>query len=218
MKKKSAKTSSQKPVSRSKKAVRKPLSKPASARKKNSSLKKKISSRKTVKALAGKKLKKVSSSPQDLRDLPFSYNKTRLALLVRDPYWGYVYWDFSEKTWNWIQDFFRKDPGTQVKLRVHNLTDRTFMDVDVQLEAQSWYLCFGLDNREFETELGLMDSKGRFHSIVKSNRMRTPRSQPSEKIDPNWDPANFDELYRLSGGGQAGGTSAFFSYVTKKHT
>ncbi len=150
-----------------------------------------------------------------LTDLPFSYNETKLVLLVRDPIWAYGYWDFSSKTWKWIQDFFVADPGTRPKLRVHNLDLGTYFDLNVHLEAKNWYIELAQPDTSFEAELGLMDSNGRFHRIVKSNRVRTPRDKPSTKIDPNWDPTNFEEIYKLSGGGKTGHGSEIFSQVKK---
>lgn len=151
-------------------------------------------------------------------DLPFSYGKTQLVLLVRDPEWAYAYWDFSASTWGWIQDFYRRDPGLAVKLRVHRLGG-DFFDLDVHLEAKNWYVRLGSDNQEFEAELGMVDSRGRFHAIVRSNRVKTPRGRPSDKVDPAWDPRPFEaEIYRLSGGGQTGKGSEVFSQLAKKHT
>ena len=216
MKKKRARTKAKSSGSRSPKAVKKisrlvkTLRRPL---KKGSTLKTSLK-----KKLPGPSSAKKNSRPEFLpADLPFSYGSTRLVLLVRDPQWAYAYWDFSGETWEWIQQFFKKDPRVSVKLRVHNLSSGSFFDLDIQLEAKNWYVCVGQANCEFEAELGLVDSKGRFHCIAKSNRVRTPRSGPSEKIDPNWDPKNFEEIYRLSGGRYDGKGSEFLSSFTQKH-
>ncbi len=141
-------------------------------------------------------------------DLPFSYNKTQLVLLVRDPEWAYAYWDFSSETWNWIQSIFTRFPGSAPKMRIYNLSAGGYFDLDINLEVKNWYICLGVDNTEFEAELGILDSTGKFHVIVKSNRIKTPRSKPSDQIDPKWIPEHFDELYRLSGGGRFDGSSS----------
>ena len=148
-------------------------------------------------------------------DLPFSYNETKLVLLVRDPTWAYTYWDFSSETWDWIQNLCRRDRGTRPKLRIHNLERGHHFDVDVTLEAKNWYVDLGLPNTPFEAELGLLDSQGRFHTIVKSNRVRTPRNAPSETIDPRWEALEFDEIYKLSGGGKTGHGSEIFSHFKR---
>ena len=130
--------------------------------------------------------------------MPFSYNQTRLELLVRDPEWAYSWWDFSGDTWNWMTKIFLKDPGARAKLRIHNLSHRASYDLDIDLEAKNWYVNLGLPDTEFEAELGLLDSHGHFHLIAKSNRVRTPRNGPSKVVDPHWDPSEFADLDPLS--------------------
>ena len=149
-------------------------------------------------------------------ELPFSYNQTLLVLLVRDPYWAYGYWDFSAQTWEWIQDFFKRESRIRVILRIHDLDRGGYDDLEVQLEAKNWYLHLARPNTSFEAELGLLDSYGKFHLIAKSNRIRTPRDTPSDVIDPHWGANEFNELYKLSGGGKTGHGSEFFSMFRKR--
>ena len=161
-----------------------------------------------------RKSKTGSQKAEPPSDLPFSYNKTLLTLLVRDPEWAYAYWDFSSETWKWIQSLYKKYSGLAAKIRIYNLSTGSSFDFEVNLEAKNWYLCLGLPNTEFEAELGLMDRSGKFYVIARSNRIKTPRNHPSDQIDPNWIPENFDELYGLSGGGRAGESSSHL--LTKK--
>ncbi len=217
MKKKRARTSNS--SSGSKKASSRLAKKRPAARTKNTSSRssisrKKVQARKTVRVRLAYSRKRTQLPAR--QDLPFSYNKTQLVLLVRDTEWAYAYWDFSGETWKWMQSIFKRDPAASAKLRIHNLDAGTFFDIDVSLDAKNWYVCLGIPNTQFQAELGILDSQGRFHSIVKSNRVRTPRNRPSDNIDPKWVPENFDELYNLSGGGKLGRGSEFFSHFTKK--
>jgi len=134
------------------------------------------------------------------KELPYSYNETKLVLLARDPFWGYTYWDFSGESWKWAEDLCKWNPELRPILRIHNLKDQKQFDIDISLEAKNWYISFGKPNCEFEAELGLLGSDGKFYVIAKSNRICTPRNSPSDIIDPQWAPEDFDELYRLSGG------------------
>lgn len=156
-----------------------------------------------------------TSSSELSSDLPSSYNQTRLTFLARDPVCGYLYWDFSEDTWNWIQGLIRGNSGMKAKLRIHNMNTASFFDIDVSLHAKNWYVHLNLPDTEFEAELGLMGSDGTFHLIVRSNRIRTPRNRPSDVIDPEWAPDNFEELYKLSGGDESFRGSSLFSPVKK---
>ena len=153
-----------------------------------------------------------------LNDLPFSYNETKLTLMVRDPYWAYAYWDFSAETWNWIVVFRERTHEAKPKLRIHNLENGEFHDLDISLDARNWYVELGVPYTAFEAELGFLDSSGKFHGIVRSNRVRTPRSGPSDKIDDAWNlnDLEFSEIYRLSGGGKTGYGSEIFSSLKRR--
>lgn len=151
-------------------------------------------------------------------DLPFSYNETKLILLVRDPTWAYSYWDFSEGTWHWIEKLRSGEPGMRPLLRVYNMNQENHFDLAVQLEAKNWYIDLGLPDTTFEAELGLLDSRGKFYVIARSNRVRTPRNGPSPNIDPEWSygPSEFEELYKLSGVHKTGHGSEIFSQFRRR--
>lgn len=127
-----------------------------------------------------------------------------MVLLVRDPYWAYSYWDFSGETWGWIQQKLSGDFSLKPMIRVHDLDQKHFYELLVSLEVKNWYLHLGVPDHRFVAELGLGDGKGRFLLIARSNEVRTPRDKPSEEIDSDWQDRNFEETYRLSGGGQPG--------------
>ena len=161
-----------------------------------------------------------TETPADkvITDLPFSYNKTQLTLMVRDPYWAYAYWDFSLDTWNWIVVFRERDHGAKPKLRIHNLDTGECRDLDIFLDARNWYLELGAPFASFQVELGLLDSSGNFHVIIRSNRVQTPRNGPSDKMDDAWNSNDleFAEIYRLSGGGKTGHGSEIFSSLKRR--
>ncbi len=154
-------------------------------------------------------------SPSFPTALPFSYNETKLTLLVRDPYWAYGYWDFSGETWNGIENLRRDEPNCRCLLRVHDMDRGGHSDIEADLLVKNRYLHLGLPDTNFEVELGLLDPNGKFHVIARSNRIRTPRDGPSKIVDPEWDSAGFDEIYRLSGGGKTGHGSELFSRIRK---
>ena len=146
--------------------------------------------------------------------LPYSYNETKLVLMVRDPYWAYSYWDFSGQTWHWAQRKLHEDSSLKPMMRIHDLDGGHDCDLIVSLEAKSWYLHLGIPDHRFFAELGLGDGNSHFYLIARSNEVRTPRDSPSDKTDPEWSGLDFDEIYRLSGGGRIGLSSpgALFSH------
>lgn len=141
------------------------------------------------------------------RELPFSYGETKLVLLVRDPYWAYSYWDFSGETWQWVQCKLGEDSSLKPMIRIHDLDSRRFHDLIVSLEVKNWYLHLGIPDHRYFAELGIGDGSFRFYRIARSNEIRTPRDSPCDVVDPEWRDRDFDELYRLSGGGEPGVSS-----------
>lgn len=197
------------------------------AKKKRAPMRRKVKSAARVEKVLGQSLHDgVMNTAQGVRPqivyqkepagpLPFSYNETRLVLLVRDPHWAYGYWDFSTETWNWIQDLRHRKTGIRSVLRVKNLDENSAFDIDVQLETKNWYLNLGLPNVAFEAELGMIDASGKFYLIARSNRIRLPSNGPSRVTDSQWPPERLDEIYRLSGGGTIGHGSEIFSQFKK---
>ena len=150
------------------------------------------------------KTKPRPSVKSSISELPFSYGKTELVLLVRDPYWAFSYWDFSGETWSEIQSQLKEDPFLKPLLRIHDLNAGRSFDLLISLEAKNWYLHLGTPDHRYVAELGLGDGRSRFYVIVRSNEVQTPRDSPSESVDPEWNDRDFEEIYRLSGGGRPG--------------
>jgi len=151
----------------------------------------------------------VHQAPRESFSLPYSYNVTKIVLMVRDPYWAYVYWDIDEAKYKETQYLMQAHAGRiKTILRVYDVTGvefngfnshRTF-DVDVNLEAKCWYIHTGVPDRDYLVDIGLLDDQGKFYLIARSNVMRTPRDSMSTVIDENWMVSDFDEVYSLSGG------------------
>lgn len=149
-------------------------------------------------------------------DLPFSYGETKLVLMVRDPYWAFSYWDFSGETWNGAEKRLAADSSLKPMIRVHDLDAKRRYDLLVSLEARNWYLHLGTPDRRYLAELGLGDGRARFFLIARSNEVKTPRDSPSQVIDPEWNDRDFEEIYRLSGGGDTGLSSLSSIFISRQ--
>ena len=78
--------------------------------------------------------------------LPHGYNRTRIVLLVRDPYWLHCYWEIGSAE----RDALRGQTGREVwelpnLLRMHDLTVQEGqpadpLNIQVHHEARSWYV------------------------------------------------------------------------------
>ncbi len=142
-------------------------------------------------------------------DLPYGYDTTKFVAIVRDPYWVYMYWDFSHSTiGNIAKEYEKKGGNLNPVIRTYDITDIEFdgtksnkkWDTRIHLDARNWYLCVGEPNRTYIFDLGLVDKDGNFYLIVRSNIITTPLDGPSNIIDEKWMSADFDEIYAASGG------------------
>ncbi len=135
------------------------------------------------------------SEPGDMRDaswyppeLPTSYGKDRLTVMVRDPHWLFCYWEVSDAA---ISRATRDltEPWRKV-LRVHLLGDDGAVidgwEYGVAGEVDNWYVNSGRPGASFKAELGLKDAEGRYRTLVVSHSVTAPNDTPSERWDEEW--------------------------------
>lgn len=76
-------------------------------------------------------------------ELPETYNETAIAVLMRDPAWIFVYWDFHTSLLSAITANYKFETFF---LRVNTLSDATpasvvdYFDIDVGLRDRKWYV------------------------------------------------------------------------------
>lgn len=136
-------------------------------------------------------------------ELPSGYGDNKIVMLVRDPYWCYLYWELQEEH---IEDGLRRLSRSRDEvrhvLRVHPASGgETPFDVDVDFRHQNHYLQLS-PGASFYSEIGLLDLEGNFAALAVSNTVSLPLDGPSEIIDEKWitTDENFEEIYILSGG------------------
>ncbi|MFQ5599904.1 MAG: DUF4912 domain-containing protein [Candidatus Krumholzibacteriia bacterium] len=151
-------------------------------------------------------------APAAAPGLPERYGEDRMVILVRDPYWAYVWWELTDARLDGARQELR-EPG-QVVLRFYDVSlidwdgsnhHETF-DIDVTDTAGNWYVELAKPGASFCAELGLRATDGRFVPMVRSNTVTLPRDSLSPVVDEEW--MVLDEEYRklfdLSGGGSIG--------------
>ncbi len=139
-------------------------------------------------------------------NLPRGYGDDKIVLLVRDPHWIYSYWEIQELTIKQaLAEHGFSEQYAQKVLRVYLGDETKYQDVEVEGLINNWYLNLGLPNTEIFVDLGIR-VQGIFISLVRSNRVRTPRAEMSEVIDDQWMSLEEDyrKLYALSGGFRMG--------------
>lgn len=134
---------------------------------------------------------------QDLsrQELPFSYGRDKMVLVVRDPWWLYTYWEVKDSTWDKfkaeLKDEFYK---ARRVLRVYDVSNIVFngtnanklFDLGIREDASNWYIDIGVPGRSWCVEFGLLLRDGRFVPILRSNIVETPIDGPSWITDEEW--------------------------------
>lgn len=122
------------------------------------------------------------------QQIPHYYGEDRLVLMPRDPHWLYAYWELTEPT----RERTRAEalPLGVMALRVYRYFGEkeeveSHYDITLPEETDNWYLRVGVPDRKYHVELGWKNDR-QFFSILRSNKVRTPRDAVSNVIDENW--------------------------------
>jgi hypothetical protein len=157
-------------------------------------------------------------SPQLPRDLPAGYGVDRLVLLVRDPFWLHAYWELTPATIERAAAALGAEwHGSRPALRLVDVTsgdstptsETVLRDIPINDQARNWYIEVSDPPRSFRVDLGYLTPSGRFHTVLRSNVVTTPRAGVSERIDEAWAdlPENYERILAMSAGFQPGTSS-----------
>ncbi len=154
------------------------------------------------------------------------YGDNRCVLMIRDPYWCYIYWDLSSDR---HEEIHREIPAKAAKLilRVYDITDIEFdgnnahrnMDIEISAAANNWYINVWAADRAYCVDLGLVYPDGHFIVLARSNVVTTPRDSVSPVVDEEWMVVDqtFDKLYQTAGAAELGRSSeAITKYMLKR--
>ncbi|MGE5597835.1 MAG: DUF4912 domain-containing protein [Bacteroidota bacterium] len=136
-------------------------------------------------------------------ELPHGYNRTRIVLLVRDPYWLHIYWEVGAAERGEVRNATGRDLSDLPNvLRLHDLTSGAHEDVAVPADGRNWYYEAGRPGHAFVVELGVRLPDDGFLPIVRSNQVVAPPDGPSPLMDEEWLLAEekFQRLYVLAAG------------------
>jgi hypothetical protein len=128
----------------------------------------------------------------DCGRLPESYGKTQFAVLVVDPHRVHAYWEITPERLEQaekqmgavrsaVQPVLRFDEV--VSERTATTIETKWFDIPVGLDARNWFVNLWSSDKVYNVTLGLK-SKDRFVSLVRSNRIRTPRTSPVARQEP----------------------------------
>jgi hypothetical protein len=146
------------------------------------------------------------------RDLPGGYEKDRIVVMVRDPYWLHCYWELTRQAiqraeaalgqeWHTCKPILRL-----LDVSTHGTTstsEKIVRDIDIHGGCNNWYIDVSSPPRSFRVDIGYLARSGRFYVLARSNVVSTPRAGVSDVIDENWsdiDAKKADRIYAMSGG------------------
>lgn len=123
----------------------------------------------------------------DQGQLPESYGRTRLVMLVVDPYIVHAYWEVTPNQ----LDQAKKQIGAvrntvQPVLRFYDVVDENWFDIPIGLEAHNWFVNLWSGDKMYYVDLGLKNDTDRFVSLVRSNLIHTPRTSPVVRREPHY--------------------------------
>lgn len=119
-------------------------------------------------------------------------NLNRLELMVRTPTSLYAYWEVRNDWQSLIETHFQVDwTDLAISLRLHDVTDLLFdgsnahhqLTVTPSHTTDHWYFEDIKPGRDYLADFGAWTMHGQFFSILRSNRVTTPRFECGEQLE-----------------------------------
>ena len=137
-------------------------------------------------------------------ELPQGYNEERIAILSRDPFVAYAYWEATPARIEREKAWFGWD--SKLCLRIYDITGVQFdgrnaigyFDQELVDRVGNWYFDFGRPAHSFCADIGLLSPRGQFLTIARSNYITMPRDGVSDVIDEEWILVD-EEFWKLYG-------------------
>ena len=163
-----------------------------------------------VKSVSSGKIVRETGTKPSPTGLPAAYGETKLVILPRDPLWIFAYWEIDDLTRKELKKKFGANySASRYDLRVYDVTDidfdgsnaHAYFDVQINPDANNWYINCQKTNRAWCVDLGLILPDGKFYPIIRSNVVKMPRVGISPIIDEKWGilQKEFEQLMQLSG-------------------
>ncbi|MFA4857938.1 MAG: DUF4912 domain-containing protein [Candidatus Margulisiibacteriota bacterium] len=151
-------------------------------------------------------------------DFPAGYGQTQIVLMVRDPFWVFTYWELTQSKIDEIKVLLGNETfiKSRLILRVYNVDNWDYFDIDLNGMARDWYIKVPLANASYCVEIGYKTPDGKFVACARSNVVTTPLDRMSDVIDEQWMVPDWDKIYSLSGGFGIGKSSAEIRALMKK--
>lgn len=142
---------------------------------------------------------------KDEYPIPPFYNADAIVLMPVDPSREYVYWEICDLTLNKFKSELRLSE-TKLMLKMFSQLNNSVVETaSVPVDRMgNWFFNIYAPETVIWSELGIIDSNGAFHKILKSRMLKMPADKVSDIVDKEtWLTVGGDleKLYQLSGVG-----------------
>jgi hypothetical protein len=137
--------------------------------------------------------------------LPAEYDVDIVRAMLQDPFRVFVYWEVREESLKALTRYFSPDEvaGFKVVLKLIEMTGPNEAFFEVERRGRYWLMVF--PDREYEFEIGIRSPVHGYISLVRSNRVRTPRGtvspEPPSEDDYRLTPSDLMAVIDASGFG-----------------
>lgn len=120
--------------------------------------------------------------------LPARYNEDFLALLVRDPWWLFAYWEVTPSRELEVEGAVGAEAYafSEPALRLYDETAGDAWDIAISGNADNWYLNPARPGHNFAAEIGRRSRSGQFWALLRSNLVTAPPDGPAEGDEGEW--------------------------------
>ena len=135
-----------------------------------------------------------------LKSQPYSYNMTEIRVILKDPLWFFVFWDFHQRLFT---ELTKSKSFASFSLRVHSLNpDNTaqsldFFDIQVPADDRKWYVHVSFDEYLHRIDLMALFTDGHEQLLAQSNIVGMQRNNIPQRLCVSQNTAN--KIISLSG-------------------
>jgi len=125
---------------------------------------------------------------EPIHQLPSMYIETSVHMMLRDPYWAYVYWNVSPYQ---LEELKEARSSLELKLRVHEFShprlplskNRDYFDISIREDDASWYVNLPKPGSWYVVSLLAVDGESWQETLASSNEIYSPGGYWLERTD-----------------------------------
>ncbi|MCK8827183.1 DUF4912 domain-containing protein [Natroniella acetigena] len=134
------------------------------------------------------------------------YGENKIVMQVKNPTSVHLYWGFTDELANQVLSKLGYHDLSELPLvlRLYDLTINKQYNINTTLEHKDWYINELNPGHNYLVKLGVIEDEMKFHPIIESNPIRTPRNTVSDNLDQDWMTVKdkLEKIYFLSGKGE----------------